>query len=166
MVCSPATSAVVACCTTEVRDTHKTGFRAVEYRHSRRNSANHERPRQEWIEIPVPALVTEATFALAQEQLEKNKQFAVRRTIVPSLLQGMLVCQHCGYALYRSSTRTPKRKLYYQAALGAAEKQSVGCVDRDARQGNKSESSSFRVGNGFHLRTTLVVPGLSRQSVA
>ena len=105
----------------------------------------------------MPALVTEATFALAQEQLEKNKQFAVRRTIVPSLLQGMLVCQHCGYALYRSSTRTPKRKLYYQAALGAAEKQSVGCVDRDARQGNKSESSSFRVGNGFHLRTTLVV---------
>jgi site-specific DNA recombinase len=87
--------------------------------HCRRTSAHQERPRQEWIEIPVPALVTEATFALAQEQLEKNQQFAVRRTIVPSLLQGMLVCQHCGYALYRTSTRTSKRKLYYYRCLGS-----------------------------------------------
>src|ERR1035438_6811624 len=47
--------------------------------------------------------------------------------------------------------------------MGGAEKQSVDCVDRDARQGSKSASSSFRVGNGFHLRTTLVVPGLSQQ---
>jgi hypothetical protein len=31
--------------------------------HATRNSANHERPRQDWIEIPVPALVSEATFA-------------------------------------------------------------------------------------------------------
>jgi site-specific DNA recombinase len=87
--------------------------------YSQRNSANHERPRQEWIEIPVPALITEATFALAQEQLEKNRQFAARRTIVPSLLQGILVCQHCGYALYRTSTRTSKRKLYYYRCLGS-----------------------------------------------
>ena len=48
-----------------------------------RDSANHERPRQEWIEIPVPALVSEETFALAQEQLESNKRHspaAYRRT--------------------------------------------------------------------------------------
>src|SRR5207249_1059738 len=36
-------------------------------RMSSRNSANHERPRQDWIEIPVPALVNETIFALAQE---------------------------------------------------------------------------------------------------
>src|SRR5271166_2617473 len=36
-----------------------------------RDSSFRERPRQEWIEIPVPALVSEATFALAQEQFEK-----------------------------------------------------------------------------------------------
>ena len=38
-----------------------------------RNSANHERPRSEWIEVPVPALVAEETFALAQGQSTKNK---------------------------------------------------------------------------------------------
>jgi len=31
----------------------------------------------------------------------------------------MLVCQHCGYALYRSSTTTSKRKLYYYRCIGS-----------------------------------------------
>ena len=54
-----------------------------------RDSANHERPRPDWIEIAVPALISEDTFALAQEQLEQNKRHSPRRTIEPSLLQGM-----------------------------------------------------------------------------
>jgi site-specific DNA recombinase len=84
-----------------------------------RDSANHERPRQDWIEIPVPALISEETFALAQEQLEQNRRHSPRRTIEPSLLQGMLVCERCGYALYRTSTRTSARKLYYYRCLGS-----------------------------------------------
>ena len=46
--------------------------------YSPRNSANHERAREEWIEIPVPPLVSEETFALAKEQLEKDKRHAPR----------------------------------------------------------------------------------------
>ena len=84
-----------------------------------RNSANHERPRSEWIEVPVPALVSEQIFALAQEQLAKNKHHSPRRTIEPTLLQGMLVCERCGYALYRTCTRTTKRRLYYYRCLGS-----------------------------------------------
>src|ERR1044072_7854592 len=79
----------------------------------------HERPRAEWIEIPVPALVSDETFALAQEQLEKNKRLSPRRTVEPSLLQGMLVCEQCGYGLYRSSARTSKQLLYYYRCLGS-----------------------------------------------
>jgi site-specific DNA recombinase len=84
-----------------------------------RDSANHERPRPDWIEIAVPALISEETFALAQEQREQNKRHSPRRTIEPSLLQGMLVCERCGYALYRTSTRTSARKLYYYRCLGS-----------------------------------------------
>jgi len=84
-----------------------------------RNSSNQERPRQDWIEIPVPALVSEEAFALVQEQLEQNKRHSPRRTIEPSLLQGMLVCERCGYALYRTSTQTSARKLYYYRCLGS-----------------------------------------------
>ena len=84
-----------------------------------RDSAGHERPRTEWIEVPVPALVSEEMFALAQEQLEKNKRHSPRRTIEPTLLQGLLVCEQCGYALYRTCTRTSKQKLNYYRCLGS-----------------------------------------------
>lgn len=51
--------------------------------------------------------------------MQKNKQFSARHTKEPTLLQGMLVCNECGYAFYRSSTRTVKRKLYYYRCLGS-----------------------------------------------
>src|SRR6266704_1755854 len=86
---------------------------------SHRSNCHRDRPRADWIEVAVPALVSEETFALAQEQLTKNKHHSPRRTIEPTLLQGMLVCQQCGYALYRTSTRTSKRKLYYYRCLGS-----------------------------------------------
>lgn len=87
--------------------------------YSARNSANEETPRSEWIEIDVPAIIVADTFELAQEQLKKNKQFATKRTIVPTLLQSIMYCKHCGYALYRTSTKTSKRKLYYYRCLGS-----------------------------------------------
>ena len=102
-----------------------------------RNSANRERPRQDWIEIPVPALVSDETFELAQEQLERNRRYSPRRTAAPSVLQGLLVCQQCGYALYRTSTRTSKRKLYYYRCLGSdAYRHLCGalCHNRPVRQ--------------------------------
>ena len=77
-----------------------------------RQSANHERPREEWIEIPVPAIVSDKTFALAAERLEANKRHAPRRTIVPSVVQGLVSCRKCGYAMYRTSTRSTARKIY------------------------------------------------------
>lgn len=84
-----------------------------------RCSSNRERPREEWLEIKVPAIIDEDTFALAQDLLERNKRFSPRRTIEPTLLQGMLVCGECGYAFYRTSTQTSKRKLYYYRCLGS-----------------------------------------------
>ena len=86
---------------------------------SPRCNCSQERPREDWIEIPVPAIVREETFALAQERLEQNKRYSPRHTIEPTLLQGMLVCSRCGYAFYRTSTRTSKRKIYYYRCLGS-----------------------------------------------
>jgi len=107
-----------------------------------RNPA-YERPRQEWIEISVPALVTEETFALAQEQLQKNKQFASRRAIRPTLLQGLLVCQNCGYALYGSSGgRYPNHVRYYYRCLGSdgwRHLRGPVCQNRPVRQDDLDE---------------------------
>ena len=52
---------------------------------SNRTSCRRERPRTDWIEVSVPALISNETFALAEEQLTKNKHHSLRRTIEPSL---------------------------------------------------------------------------------
>ena len=99
--------------------------------------AHQERPRGEWIEIPVPPLINEETFALAQECLQKNKLFALRRTKEPTLLQGILVCNVCGYAYYRTSTRTSCRKIYYYRCLGSDDYRYTNgrvCTNRPVRQ--------------------------------
>lgn len=110
--------------------------------YSPRNSATRARPRAEWIEIPVPALVSEEQFARAQEQLDCNKRHSPRRTREPTLLQNLLVCQRCGYAYYRTSTQTAKRKLYYYRCLGSdAYRYATGrvCASRPVRQDTLDE---------------------------
>ena len=102
-----------------------------------RNSANHERPREEWIEIPVPALIDEPTFARAQELLQQNKVRARRRTIEPSLVQGLVSCRRCGYALSRTSTRSSARRIHYYRCIGSDAWRHLGgprCESRPVRQ--------------------------------
>ena len=102
-----------------------------------RDSAHHERPRDEWIEIPVPALIDEPTFARAQELLQENKVRARRRTIEPSLVQGLVSCRKCGYALSRTSTRSSARKISYYRCIGSDAWRHLGgprCDNRPMRQ--------------------------------
>ena len=102
-----------------------------------RDVGGHERPRAEWIEVPVPTLVSDEMFALAQEQLEKNRRHSPRRTVEPSLLQGMLVCEQCGYGLYRTSTHTSKQKLNYYRCIGSDGYRRLNgpvCTNRPIRQ--------------------------------
>src|SRR5258708_7300785 len=82
-------------------------------------TAGHERPREEWIEIPVPALITEESFARAQELLRENKVRSRRRTIAPSVVQGLVSCAKCGYAFSRTSTQTSARKIHYYKCIGS-----------------------------------------------
>jgi site-specific DNA recombinase len=82
-------------------------------------TAGHERPREEWIEIPVPALVSDDSFARAQELLQENKIRSRRRTIEPSIVQGLVSCRKCGYAFSRTSTRTSARKIHYYKCIGS-----------------------------------------------
>jgi len=86
---------------------------------SPRCSSSREKPREQWIEIAVPAIIKPEVFDLAQERLQKNKQLSTRGSKEITLLQGMLVCSECGYAFYRTSTRTSKKKIYYYRCLGS-----------------------------------------------
>jgi site-specific DNA recombinase len=84
-----------------------------------RHHAKFDRPKDEWITIAVPAIIDEATFEQAERRLADNRRFAARNTKEPSLLMGLAACSSCGYAYYRTSTRTAKRKIYYYRCLGS-----------------------------------------------
>jgi site-specific DNA recombinase len=102
-----------------------------------RDSASHERAREDWITIAVPPIVSVETFALAQERLQANKSHAPRRTVTPSVVQGLVSCTKCGYALYRTSTRSSARKIPYYRCLGSDTYRHLSgpvCNNRPVRQ--------------------------------
>jgi len=56
---------------------------------------------EEWIGIPVPALVDEALFESVGQQLSENRRRARQNQRgAKYLLQGLVVCKQCGYSYY------------------------------------------------------------------
>jgi site-specific DNA recombinase len=83
--------------------------------------------------IPVPGLVSDEEFAAAAAQLAENRQRQrQRRAGARYLLQGLVVCGQCGYALHGlrrvGSKRHPTGHAYYRCSG----RQAVG-VEPDAR---------------------------------
>jgi len=77
-------------------------------------------PREEWIEIPVPKIISEDIYFLAQERLKQNKSLSPKRTKKLSLLQGLLVCEECSYSLYRNSKKSSNgNRLHYYRCSGS-----------------------------------------------
>lgn len=67
----------------------------------RQDYSIYDKDPQQWILIPVPALIDEALFEAVQQQLQENRQRARQsQRGAKYLLQGLLVCQQCGYAYY------------------------------------------------------------------
>src|SRR5215210_7759759 len=81
-------------------------------------------PREEWIAVPVPALVSAELFAAVQAQLEENRQRARQgQRGARYLLQGLVLCQHCGYAYYgkpvsSSAAKGKVREYAYYRCIG------------------------------------------------
>src|SRR3954467_7268498 len=58
-------------------------------------------PEQEWLRMPVPALIERDLFTAVQEQLAENRRRNRQtRRGQRYLLQGLLVCGRCGYVYY------------------------------------------------------------------
>ena len=76
--------------------------------------------RSDWIEIPVPPIISEALFLAAQDQLDENRKHArQRRRGAAYLLQGLTVCGHCHYAYYgkpvsNAAAKGRKKYAYYR----------------------------------------------------
>jgi site-specific DNA recombinase len=69
------------------------------------------RPRDEWIAVPVPAIIDRKTFESVQLRLSKNPRFAAGRPAShPYLLSRRLRCSKCGYVM---RGKTAKGYQYY-----------------------------------------------------
>ncbi len=76
------------------------------------------RPREEWIAIPVPALVAQEIWDQAQAQLARNAALSFRNNARHSyLLRCLLTCEACGLAMYgvtRPATANKPERQYYE----------------------------------------------------
>jgi site-specific DNA recombinase len=78
-----------------------------------------ERPRDEWIPIPVPPLIDESTHENALAQLTRNAALARRRnTRHTYLLRCLLTCRGCGLAMSGVTHRDRRGRVvgYYRCA--------------------------------------------------
>jgi site-specific DNA recombinase len=77
----------------------------------RRAVSTRDVPQPAWITMPVPALVAPEVFAAVREQLRDNQRHARQsRRGARYVLQGLVQCQHCGYAYYGKRLSPSARK--------------------------------------------------------
>src|SRR5918911_1439767 len=98
--------------------------RTTQQRHSpllpigrtRERHSSPSRPREEWIIVPIPALVPEAHFAAAQQRMVHNRVMARRNLKHKYLLQGLVSCGHCRLCCFvraRGRTVAPGESQYH-----------------------------------------------------
>src|SRR5215475_3645333 len=90
----------------------------------RRAISVRDMPPEEWLTMAVPALGEADLFAAVQAQLQENQRHARQsRRGARYLLQGLVQCQHCGYAFYgkpisRKAAKGHARSYAYYRCLG------------------------------------------------
>ena len=98
--------------------------------------ARKECPEESWITIPVPSIVSEGLYHMAQEKLNNAQKFASRNTRIPSILQGVLVCGMCGGSYYKKSRKNVRTYYCCHRSLMKGEKK---CNNRSIRQNELDE---------------------------
>ncbi|MGH2363994.1 MAG: recombinase family protein, partial [Chloroflexota bacterium] len=95
--------------------------RAVYNRHQavppttgRKSTRNVLRPAEEWIEIPVPAIVCEELYDAAQRVARNHSYFSPRRARPGEwLLRRLVVCGHCGVTTFCQGHKSETGPRYY-----------------------------------------------------
>lgn len=82
-------------------------------------SSTRDRPKEDWIYIPVPVIIEEKIFDFAQQKLKDNIKFAPRNNKKHSyLLSGLLRCKICSYSIYGKPASNSKYKRLYYRCMG------------------------------------------------
>ncbi len=88
------------------------------------------RPASEWVDIPTPRIIDDATFEAVKAKLVANnpKVSPVRAVSGPILLTGLATCAHCGAGMtQRTGTSRSGRVYAYYTCAGRAQKGPEAC---------------------------------------
>jgi len=107
----------------------RTGQRRPQLRPARGRCAQPKRfysyynaPPEDWVRIPVPAIVEPEVFEAVQDQLQRNQHRSrLHPHGVKYLLQGLISCQQCGYAysgINQKSAAGRQGYTYYRCSGG------------------------------------------------
>lgn len=102
------------------------GVRNQASKHARRDC-----PKENWITIPIPAIVPDNLYCIVQDKLNEAQRFVSRNTKSPSILQGILVCGKCGGSYYKKAR---KGKLTYYCCHRTLLRTGNTCDNRSIRQ--------------------------------
>ena len=97
------------------------------------------RPAEEWIPVPVPAIIDLDTWRLAQEQLARNRQLAKRNNSRHSyLLTALLICNQCGRRMIGTADGDDRQRYvcsarYPRHARGACNGRSISAAPLEAQ---------------------------------
>lgn len=77
-----------------------------------------QRPKEEWIIVPVPAIVSPRVWEATLQALKRNVKVSTRKAKIRFLLQGFLRCARCGRAFASGGSTGPrvdglKTRFYY-----------------------------------------------------
>jgi site-specific DNA recombinase len=85
-------------------------------------------PREHWIEVSVPAIVSEEIWQRAQERLEENKRLSKRNAKYEYLVGRRVSCGHCGTPM--AGTITGGKYLYYFCPARRGDRVAKDCDNR------------------------------------
>jgi site-specific DNA recombinase len=112
----------------------------------KRPYSHHDVPAEQWMSIPVPAIVDVDLFESVAEQLQENRAHArVGQRGARYLLQGLLTCAGCGYAYYGKAI-SPSARKYHERSYAY-----YRCIGSDAYR-----FGGVRLCSNKQLRTDLV----------
>jgi site-specific DNA recombinase len=94
------------------------------------NSSAERTPKDKWINIPVPALISETLFNQVPIRAAENKAKSKRNRKREHLLSGLGYCTECGYTIYGCTNRGAKERYYYR------------CYGQDAWKNNQYKCTS------------------------
>ena len=95
-------------------------------------------PVENWISVPVPAIVSEDIWNLAQDLLKRNAKLASRNNKKHNyLLRGLLVCEICGSTL---QGRMQNKRIYYRCSNGGKHRKMGVPKHTTSLQGDMAEN--------------------------